>query len=65
MNVVIWYKEGHKDKLLDFPGLENVNKVEVKNVRGIVSLCNCLTVYTGFDTIHIPFDDMKKFKVEI
>ena len=65
MNVVVWYKEGHKDKFLDFLELENVHKAEVKNARNIVVNCNCLTVYTGGKTIHIPFDNMEKFKVEI
>lgn len=65
MNVVVWYKEGHKDKFLDFLELENVHKAEVKNVRNIVVNCNCLTVYIGGKTIHIPFDDMEKFKVEV
>ena len=65
MNVVVWYKEGHKDKFLDFLELENVHKAEVKNVTNIVVNCNCLTVYIGGKTIHIPFDDMEKFKVEV
>ena len=67
MNVVVWYKEKERyiDKFLGFSELENVHKVEVKNIRNIVVSCNCLTVYTGDKTIHIPFDDMEKFKVEI
>lgn len=67
MNVVVWYKEkeSHIDKFLEFLELENVHKAEFKNATNIVVNCNCLTVYIGGKTIHIPFDNMEKFKVEV